>query len=305
MTQEQDSGLHAEPDSTRSDTHAGGHSSKTTLIRSLGVVISLVAVIVCSWLLYSLFKDTIEVPVIDELEQIVSGQPAATPLDPPKPSSEQASTAEEDAQPAINQPPPPPLPNLNNSDEEIQQAARKLTPALKWADWITTEEAIRKFVVVVDNMAQGKIARKYLPIPKPEQKFVKHSDGVKVYLDPAGYERYTPYVSLFEGVDNEMAVALYQRYLPLMEQAFAELGYPDQRFHDTLMSSFDLILTAPVIEEDIELVRPSVLYKFAYPALENAPALHKQLIRMGPENTRRLQQKIEQLKAALSAAKQS
>jgi len=37
--------------------------------------------------------------------------------------------------------------------------------------------------------------------------------------------------------------------------------------------------------------------------LENSPAAHKQLIRMGPDNTRRLQEKVEQLKTAFSALK--
>lgn len=303
MTQQQDDGLHADPESAREPSNNTANNSKVTLVRSLGVVISLVAVIVCSWLLYNLFKDTIEVPVIDELEQLISDQPA--PTTPETIDSTQVQTEQPQAKPEASQPPPVPLPSLNDSDEEIQQAARKLTSALKWADWITTEEAIRKFVVVIDNMSQGKIAKKYLPIPKPAQKFVNSSDGVKAYLDPAGYERYTPYVSLFESIDNDMAVELYQRYSPLMEQAFAELGYPDRSFHDTLMQSFELVLNAPVIEEKIELVRPSVLYKFAYPTLESAPAVHKQLIRMGPENTRKLQQKIEQLKTALSATKQA
>lgn len=297
MSENQHDGLHAEP---KASPAAPSPRTKTTLVRSLGVVISLVAVIVCSWLLFSLFKDTIEVPVIDDLEQLISDQPAPTTPEVIKP----AQIKTEQPKPVVEaeQAPQVPLPDLNNSDAEIQQAASQLTPAPNWGSWITTDEAIRKFVVVIDNMAQGKIARKHLPIPKPDEKFVKSSDGVKFYLDPAGYERYTPYISLFESIDNDMAVELYRRYSPLLEQAFAELGYPNRNFHDTLMKSFEQVLNAPVINRDIELIRPSVLYKFADPALERAPAVHKQLIRMGPDNTRSLQQKIKQLKATLSAA---
>jgi len=297
MTPDENDGLHADPQASRQPGNGTDNNRKVTLIRSVGVVIALVTVVVCSYLLFNLFKDSIEVPTIDELEQLTSSEP---PMVVPETIEQPTVQMDEAAKPETSQPPLP-LPKLNDSDKEIQHAASKLNPALKWADWITTEEAIRKFVVVIDNLAQGKIAKKYLPIPKPEHKFKHTEDGIKVYLDPAGFERYTPYISLFESVDNEMASALYQRYSPLMEQAFDELGYPNRNFHDTLMQAFDVLLNAPIMEEEIELVRPSVLYKFAYPTLEKSPAAHKQLIRMGPDNTRRLQGKVQQLKTAFSA----
>jgi len=299
MTPEENDGLHADPLASRQPSSGTNNNRKVTVIRSVGIVIALVAVVVCSYLLFNLFKNTVKVPTIDELEQLTSSEPTMVV---PETIEQPTVQVDEAGKPETSQPPLP-LPNLNDSDKEIQHAASKLNPALKWADWITTEEAIRKFVMVIDNLAQGKIAKKYLPIPKPEHKFKHTEDDIKVYLDPAGFERYTPYISLFESVDNEMARALYQRYSPLMDQAFGELGYPNRNFHDTLIQAFDVLLTAPIMEEDIELVRPSVLYKFAYPTLENSPAAHKQLIRMGPDNTRRLQEKVEQLKTAFSALK--
>jgi len=303
MSSEQNEGLHADPESAHQQFQNNGATSsrKITIVRSVGVVASLVAVVICSYLLFNLFKDSLEVPALDDAEQQSITEQTVAPTETIDQSQLQTTQS---PLPADSEPAQPPLPNLNDSDIEVQQAAGKLTPSLKWADWITTEEAIRKFVVVIDNMAQGKIAKKHLPIPKPEHKF-KHSEGgIKVFLDPAGFKRYTPYISLLESVDNEMASELYQRYSPLMEQAFGELGYPGRNFHDTLMQAFDVLLNAPIMEEQIELVRPNVLYKFAYSTLESAPAVHKQLIRMGPENTRRLQQKIQQFKTALSAVKQ-
>ena len=89
-----------------------------------------------------------------------------------------------------------------------------------------------------------------------------------------------------------------------MEQAFAELGYANRSFHDTLMQAFEVLLSAPIVKGDIELVRPSVFYKFADPDLERALPAHKQLFRMGPENTRKLQAKIRQLQTALSPTNQ-
>lgn len=302
----EDDGLRATPEPrNRPQTQADDDKANKSrmIVRSAGLILSLVVLVVCSYLLYNLFKDTIEIPAVESLlkpptaEEVIT-EKQTQPL--PEQQLEAGPEAETEAvQPIVQIP----LPKLDNSDQEIRQAGLQLNPAQQWADWITTEEAIRKFVVVIDNLAQGKIAHKYLPIPKPEDKFKDRKDGDRVYLDSAGFERYTPYISLFENIDSEMASALYQRYSPLLEQAFSELGYADRNFHDTLMQAFDVLLNTPVVEQNIELVRPSVFYKYANPTLEDAPAVHKQLIRMGPENTRKLQQKVRQLKAALNSTK--
>jgi len=276
-------------------------ATRIAIIRSLGVIISLVVIVVCSYLLFNLFKDSVDIPLPGLENQ------QKTHVAPP----ESVSPAESSAQPDANSLPQPVskvnqpvLPKLNDSDKEIREAASQLNPALKWAEWITTDEAIRKFVVVIDNLATGKISRKYLPIPKPELKFKSSQTGVKEYIDTRSFERYGPYISLFENIDNTMAAALYQHYSPLLEQAFAELGYTDRNFHNTLMQAFNVLLSAPIINADIELVRPSVFYKFADPELEQALPAHKQMIRMGPENARKLQNKIRQLQTALNPANQ-
>lgn len=303
MTTEEDLDLRAPTSaSTKANTETTSNS-KVVIFRSLGVVISLVAIVVCSYLLFNLFKDTVELPIPDLIGQHETSSVAA---------QEQASAVDETAAKTIAAATPgtaakiiqPPLPELNDSDKEIQVAASQLNSALKWADWITTDEAIRKFVVVIDNLAMGKISRKYLPIPKPKEKFSSTPDGIRRYLDTASFERYSPYISLFENIDNDMASALYQRYSPLMEQAFSELGYTDKNFHDTLMKAFEVLLSAPVVTGNIELIQPSVFYKYADSRLERAPDAHKQMFRMGPKNTTKLQAKIRQLQTALNPANQ-
>jgi hypothetical protein len=54
-------------------------------------------------------------------------------------------------------------------------------------------------------------------------------------------------------------------------------------------------LAAPVIEGRIALVRPTVNYKFADQKLEALSPVRKQMIRMGPENTRIIQNKVRML----------
>jgi len=49
----------------------------------------------------------------------------------------------------------------------------------------------------------------------------------------------------------------------------------------------------------IELQRVSLVYQFADPKLEALPPLQKQLLRMGPENSRRVKAYLRELAAAL------
>jgi len=65
------------------------------------------------------------------------------------------------------------------------------------------------------------------------------------------------------------------------------------------LHAIDVILATPIVVEPIKLTRDSVVYKFADPALESLLPLQKQLLRTGPENTKRIQQQATALREAL------
>ncbi|MCB1663994.1 MAG: DUF3014 domain-containing protein [Pseudomonadales bacterium] len=195
------------------------------------------------------------------------------------------------------------LPKLDHSDDEVLDGLSTLSPLLEWYIWLYTDEVVRKFVAVIDNIAEGKIVSKYISIPQPAKTFKGLIDeSEKHYLDPQSYERYNIYADIFDSLKTEDMVNLYWRYFPLFEEAYKELGYSDDRkFHGTMLNAIDSLLAAPIIHDRIELVpRTSVIYKFADPTLESLPSAHKQLIRMGPRNMLIIFRKLEEVKEALS-----
>lgn len=231
------------------------------------------------------------------VEQAQTPTAAAAPAPEPELLPEKLVRATVADQPTTK--PIPQLPDLDNSDQDIIQALSALSNHLSFKTWFNSTEIIRKTVILTDNISTGKLARKYLFIPSPSVKFSTYRVGSMEYMDPSSYARYDRYIDIIDSIDIDKTAALYQKYRPLLNQAFAELGYPDRSFHETLMSTLETFLKAPIIENDLQVTRPSVMYKYVDPNLETLPAIHKQLLRIGPNNTRKLQHKLAQIKTAL------
>jgi hypothetical protein len=107
-------------------------------------------------------------------------------------------------------------------------------------------------------------------------------------------------VRALEAVDSAKLVALYVRFYPLFQQAYAELGYPSRYFNDRVFEVIDHLLATPDVRGPIALVQPKVLYEYADPALQDLSAGQKMLVRMGPENEAKVKAKLRELKKALT-----
>jgi len=283
-----------------SDRNETGSTSAFNLYWIIGALIVLIPV--GAGLYYLLDHDepqpsTTAIEHTTPVEQAQTPTAAAAPAPEPELLSEKLVRATVADQPTIK--PVPQLPDLDNSDQDIIQALSALSNHLSFKTWFNSTEIIRKTVILTDNISTGKLARKYLFIPSPSVKFSTYRVGSIEYMDPASYARYDRYIDIIGSIDIDKTAALYQKYRPLLNQAFAELGYPDRSFHETLMSTLETFLKAPIIENDLQITRPSVMYKYVDPNLEALPAIHKQLLRIGPNNTRKLQHKLAQIKRAL------
>ncbi len=264
----------------------------------IGALIALIPIAAAIYFLFMWQPDRTEAPI----EQVVVPMEQPVPIETPavvavEPEPPQPEPLEET--PAT--PPPPPLPELNQSDAELVEQLSGLDSSGGLVSWLNTDEIIRKLTVVADNMVDGKLARKYIAIPKPKLPFRTIEKDGREYIAAESYARYDRYADTFDNIDLQAATELYNRYSPLFEQAYGELGYPDRSIKDSIISAIDQVLTTPVILKDIEVTRTTVIYKYADPELEQLPALQKQLLRMGPRNIAIIQRKLRQLKNELLA----
>jgi len=195
------------------------------------------------------------------------------------------------------------LPELLGSDGPFREAMSRVSPGL--SPWLDTDQLIRKYVLIANDFSQGLRIEKHMRFLKPVQAFtVEQTDSVML-ISKQSYQRYDRLAASIDAMDVQSTLAVYENFRPLLLQVFAEFSYPeDHQLDDIFVKAAAEILAAPVIEEPIALVRPSVHYKFADKKLEALSPVSKQMIRMGPENTRIIQNKVRLLVEELANMKE-
>ncbi len=244
-------------------------------------------------------------------EALTGSQTVTTPVAVVPNGVAMSSVASSVAQLTEYRPPEPiievePLPLLNESDSSILAALQQLRGE-GLLQLLVPQEIIRKFVVAVNNLAEGKVIHEYRPVVSPPPPFAVETfsvtvDGATVDQERVAapnFQRYEPYVTTLVLIDSDAAVAVYRRFYPLLEEAFRELGLRKPNFHSVMIAAIDNILAAPDTQGDLLLVRPKVFYQYADPALEQLPQTHKLMLRMGPENARSVKASLRQLRARL------
>lgn len=259
-------------------------TSKSSSWITTGIIISAVLVI----LIYFLFnkEEPAPIDIIAPPEPVVIEE--VIPL--PEPVVEEIAEPEVVVEEiVIEEPEVSPLPALNESDTWVQTQLEALTWRKELLKLIINEDMIRRFVVFTNNFSQGLVAYKHSPFIRPVGNFsvqnIKSTDGESVLLwDESSYKRFSVYVELIRSLDTETLVQWYIELKPLIDEAYAELGYEDEDFTEVLKSAMVKVLDMELPKDPIELDRPSVMYKYKSESLEELDDSEKLLLRIGKEN---------------------
>lgn len=272
-------------------------SSTTTsrLILSLG---TLASIVIIGGVLYKVQQESfMEAEVLTIPEQSLE-----TPTEVIKvpeamiPENNSVEESKEPKKPKIKQ---PSLPNLDASDQFIRDRLVLLSEKRDLVVWLTTDDILRRSASYLDGLARGVILSNIFPLSSPEGEFSTHRDEQTIWLNAGNYERYDNTVSVISSLDMDLAAQIFHLTRPLLEGAFSELGYRPRQMDGIILTALDQIMNTPVIFEPIQLSRDSVNFKFFDSKLESLTPLQKQLVRAGPENTRRLQKQAKLLRTAL------
>jgi hypothetical protein len=192
------------------------------------------------------------------------------------------------------------IPPLAQSDAFFREILGRLSTHPFLAALLDADDLVRKLVVSVANVAEGASPAKQLLHIRPEARFTALETTERIVLDPESYRRYDAPAELFASLDAGAVAGLYRTLEPLLEEAHSELGLSElSGFRETLSRAVAVLLAVPVVDRPIRLRAINVNYAFEDPALEKLSPAQKHLIRMGPENTRRVQRKLSELGVAL------
>lgn len=199
------------------------------------------------------------------------------------------------------------LPTLERSDTFFLDQWALVGGGHLMLEWASADQIVRRSMTVIDNLSRGKVANALLRTFAPSVPFMvlpqssaAAEESVETYrLDPSGYERFAPLVTMINGLDDRQLIDFYLKLRPLFQQAYLELGYPSGHVDDVVLKAMRVIQAVSLPSGDIHLLRPKVLYQFADPTLEALSPLEKLFIRMGAENTKIVQQKVSALEQSL------
>ena len=202
------------------------------------------------------------------------------------------------------------LPSLDQSDGYVKKALGDLVGRKPVSTFFRLEDAIRRFVATVNNLATDGATADLWPVNRTPGRFETETrDGATV---PSAHnaERYAPFVRFAAGIDTGRAVALYVRLYPLLQRAYEDLGYPGAYLNDRVVAVIDNLLATPNVSGPIRVKRVvgpdggtgggAGLYLYEDSALESATAGQKILLRMGTENRSKLMAKLTEIRAQIA-----
>jgi hypothetical protein len=225
------------------------------------------------------------------------------------PASSASAAASE---PAIRYPLEPATADRSAAPLDVASALNDLFGSRAVQSMFALDDFPRRFVATVDNLGLSNAPSRLWPVNVASGRFVvDHADGGEV-IGADNAARYTPFVTLIEGIDLRRAVATYAHLYPLFQRAYEELGYPRRYFNDRLVDVIDGLLVTPEpssppkvhlppINGPVRPARPWVLYEFDDPALQSLTAGQKIMVRMGLANERRVKAKLVELRGRIAS----
>ena len=187
------------------------------------------------------------------------------------------------------------LPSLTDSDPFVFETLQTLQNGMALVNVLAEHQIVPKFFVFVENISRGEFPQTGLPYKGLGQEMpVSEIDDNLFVMDQVAHSRFDQVVSTFVETDTDSAVIIYQMLSPLFQQAYAEIGFRNVSFDETLRAAINNVLRTTNMEGPYQLVKPSVMYLYADSSVENLAEVHKQLLRIGPDNTSALKAKLRE-----------
>lgn len=190
------------------------------------------------------------------------------------------------------------LPPVDESDAFVRERLDELSSHPRLSSWLDAGELVQRFVTAVANLATGGSPRESLDFLEPEGEFQVREEGGRTVIDPASYRRYDAFTDVVLSVDTEAAGRIYRLLHPLFEQLHRQLGFSDRSFDAAVGEAIGPLLAVEVPDGAPAVTASVDVYEYVNPELEALSPAQKHLLRLGPTNARRVQEKLAELAEA-------
>ena len=261
-------------------------------MKKINLLIAALLIVVIALALSIFWQKDLDIPPPDQQQAVL---PSPTTVKQPivhYPVTNVAPTEEEIA--SNNKPSPAEeslpeiLPTVQQSDESIQKAFSNLRIKPSLLKLLMLENFIQRLVVSIDNLPEKRLPRVHSPLVAPSGRFIASGTTEAPQTSTRNHTRYNAHLELLESLDQQRVVKIYAHFYPLFQTAFEQLGYKNAYFNDRLIYVIDHLLETPNPPEPLLLAQPSVLHTYADPLLEELSAGQKILLRIGPEQRKKV-----------------
>jgi hypothetical protein len=197
-----------------------------------------------------------------------------------------------------------PLPALDESDALAREMAEGFSARPELRTWLRAPGLIRRLVAGVANVAEGESPREQLRFLAPKEPFRVVAEDGRLVADPRSHARYDVAAEVFVSLDVPAVIRAYRLLQPLFEEAYTDLGLPEPSFEETLGKAIAEILAAPRLQGAAELQPVAGFYEYSDQELEGLSPAQRHLLRMGPRNALRIQEKLGEIQRGLGLAEE-
>jgi hypothetical protein len=217
---------------------------------------------------------------------------------PPPPA---VATNSSEAAVAENRVPERTLPPLGQMDTFLRALLGALSSHPDFVRWLATDDLIRQMANGIDRISRGQSPAADLRVLHPSGEFTVQGRRNATSVDPSSYRRYDRLASMVESLEARGVAEAYRTIQPRLDEAYRALGRTQGGVDQALAVSLQLLIDTPVPDGPIEVI-PGKGNTFAYrdPKLENLAPIQKQLLRMGPDNARRVQARLRAIRDELT-----
>jgi len=187
------------------------------------------------------------------------------------------------------------LPTLDASDAVVRRLATGVLSNPTLAEWLVTDDLIRRFVEAVVDISRGSSPVPALDMMVPDAPVTVRRADDHLVMDPLSYDRYDTLGEVFASLDADDAANVYRRLLPLFQEAYREMGVTEGNFQEVLGRAIQNLLSVEVPQGPFRVREAVGRYVYEDESIESLSPAQKHLYRLGPENARKVQEKLEEI----------